>query len=173
MSQEEAKNDGPVFHLSDTFSSAFFGKVPGKVSENADPAHDAKLISNFIDLLTNPDKRELRGEALNTLRKAKAQQFLVDLIANPDLEKHQKELVMACWECGLDFSAHLIFFSQLVKNCGYPVALEAITVIDEMHDLSDNLKLEKAIETLSSPVLSPEKQALVFDVLERLRSLKN
>lgn len=160
----------PFFHLSENFSSAYFGKLPGEANGKANPAQDARLISNFIDLLTNPEKRDLRSEALNTIRKAKAQQFLVDLIASPEQEKHQKELVMACWECGLDFSAYLIFFAELVKNCGYSVALEAITVIDEMHDLTDIQQRTKAIEILSSPSISTEKQVLTSEILERLRN---
>lgn len=167
--EDQGKAPEPFFHLDDNFSSAFFGKVPEKVAGDPNPVHDAKLISNFIDLLTNPEKRDLRTDALNTIRKAKAQQFLVDLIAAPEQEKHQKELVMACWESGLDFSAYLIFFAEVVQNCEYPVALEAITVIDEMHNLPDNPNREEAIEMLSSPTLSPEKQALVSEVLEKLR----
>jgi hypothetical protein len=172
MSKEDQdKAPEAFFHLDDNFSTAFIGKVPEKIAGDPNPAHDAKLISNFIDLLTNPEKRDLRTDALNTIRKTKAQQFLVDLIASPEQEKHRKELVMACWECGLDFSAHLIFFSELVTNCEYPVALEAVTVIDEMHDLTDNQKREKAIEILSSPSLSPEKQLLTSDIVEKLRQI--
>jgi hypothetical protein len=86
----------------------------------------------------------------------------------PKFEKHQKELVMSCWESGLDFSAHLIFFANLVVNCEYPVALEAITVIDEMLILSDELLRKKAIEILSSPTLSIDKQALIKPSLDRI-----
>lgn len=169
--QDDSKQNEPFFHLGDNFSSAYFGKVPGEASGEKNPAADAKLISNFIDLLTNPDKRELKPDALETIRKANAQQFLVDLIAMPEQEKHRRELVMACWETGLDFSGHLIFFAELVVECEYPVALEAVTVIDEMQNLSDSADVKKAIELLSSSSLSPEKQALVSETVERLSSL--
>lgn len=168
MSKEESPKPEPIFHFSDNFSTAYFGKVPPEISGAQNPAADAKLISNFIDLLTNPDKKDLRQDALETIRNAKAQQFLVDLISMPEQQKHQRELVMACWETGLDFSNHLIFFSNLVVNCEYPVALEAITVIDEMHLLTDALQINVAIETLQSPALSIEKQSLVTETVERL-----
>lgn len=174
MSENQSeKTPEPVYTFSDNFSSAYFGKTPAESSGEQNPAHDGKLINNFIDLLTNPDKRELRSDALNTIRNAKAQQFLVDLIAMPQYEKHQRDLVMACWECGLDFSAHLIFFANLVANCGYPVALEAITVIDEMHDLSDSQLRSDALKIMKSETLSPDKQLLVSETIGRLESMNS
>jgi hypothetical protein len=171
MSKEESKKNEPFFHLSEDYSSAFFGSIPGKVSAENSAADNAKLISNFIDLLTNPDKKDLKQDALDIIRDAKAHQFLVDLIARPDQKKHQRELVMACWETGLDFSTHLIFFSNLVVNCEYPVALEAITVIDEMHVLTDASQVAEALNILQSSSLSPEKQSLVSETTERLSNI--
>lgn len=168
MSNEE-KAPKPVFHLSDNFSSAYFGKAPDNVNGQQKASEDQKLISNFISVLTDPSLREQKSEALNILRNAGAQQFLVDLIGLKEHEKYQKELVMACWESGLDFSQNLIFFAKLAANCGYPVALEAVTVIDEMHDLRDNLQCENAIEILTSPSLSSEKQSLLQEIVSRLR----
>ncbi len=169
MSQEEKVPD-PVFHFSDNFSTAYFGNIPPEVSGEKNPSDDAKLINNFIGLLTNPEHRVEKLDALNIIRQANAQQFLVDLISMPKFEKHQKELVMACWESGLDFSAHLIFFTNLVVNCGYPVALEAVTVIDEMLNLTDHSILQQGIEILSDPEISAEKQVLITDTFVRLRS---
>lgn len=169
MSDEKVPD--PVFHFSDNFSTAYFGDVPPEVSGEKNPAEDQKLISNFIGLLTNPEHKAEKHDALNIIRKAKAQQFLVDLIAMPRYQKHQRELVMSCWESGLDFSAHLIFFCNVVVNCEYPVALEAITVIDEMLELSDGLQLEKAIKILSDPNLSADKQVLMSETTQRLRGL--
>lgn len=169
MSEEKVPD--PVFHFSDNFSTAYFGNIPPEVSGEKNPSDDAKLISNFIGLLTNPEHRIEKLDALNIIREAKAQQFLVDLIAMPKFEKHQKELVMACWESGLDFSSHLIFFTNLAVNCEYPVAMEAITVIDEMLLLNDRTILDKVIELLSDSSLSPDKQLLISDTLARLRSI--
>lgn len=172
MSNEEnGKAPEPFFHLDENFSSAYFGKAPGAVSGAKNSANDRKLISNFIDLLTNPDKRDLRTEALETIRKAGAQQFLVDLIGMEEFAQHRQQLVMACWESGLDFSQHLIFFSELVVNCEYPIALEALTVIDEMHNLPDGLSVKKAIEILGSDSLSSDKQELIAGTLQNLEML--
>jgi hypothetical protein len=168
MSKEESKKNEPFFSVSDNFSSAYFGKVPAGASGEKNPAEDGKLINNFIDLITNPDKRDLRSDALDVIRKSNSRQFLVDLIENDDYEKHRKELVMACWECGLDFSPYLISFTNLVVNCEYLIALEAITVIDEMYDLKDVEHIRSAIALLNSESLSSEKQALAAETIARL-----
>ena len=171
MSTKDSKQNEAFFHLSDNFSSAYFGKLPNEIDGAKNPATDAKLISNFIDLITNPDKRDLRSDAFEVIRKANAGQFLVDLIANKEFEKVKKDLVMACWECGLDFSAHLIFFCHLVINCEYPIALEAITVIDEMHDLTDISSINEALKLLDPKSLNIEKQHLTKETVERLQNL--
>jgi len=171
MSEEKVPE--PVFHFSENFSTAYFGNIPPEVSGEKNPSDDAKLISNFIRLLIDPEHRLEKLEALNIIRKSNAQQFLVDLIAMPKFEKHQKEVVMACWESGLDFSNHLIFFANLVVNCEYPVALEAITVIDEMQLLTDSLLREKAIEILTTPSISTDKQQLIASTIERIRSIQD
>ena len=165
---EENKEPKPVFQLSENFSSAYFGKLPDNVTGEKNPAEDEKLISNFISLLTNPAQHHQKAEALAVLRNAKAQQFLVDLLAMKKYQKYRKELIMACWESGLDFSAHLIFFVDLVVNCEYPEAMEAITVIDEMHNLQDIQSVSLAISKLTDASLPPDKQSLASETVERL-----
>lgn len=171
MSDEE-KTPKPIFHLGENFSSAFFGKVPDDVAGARNPAADHKLTSNFISLLTNPANRELKSEALVVIRNAGGQQFLVDLLGMKEYEKFKRELAMACWESGLDFSRYLIFFAELAANCEYPVALEAITVIDEMQDIKDALHRDKAILILDNPSFSPEKKVLFQEVVSKLRNLQ-
>ena len=165
---DNGKAPEPFFHLDDNFSSAYFGNVPNEGGEAKNPANNRRLVTDFIDVLTTPAKRDLRVDALEVVRKAKAQQFLVDLIGMEEYAQYRQQLVMACWESGLDFSMHLIFFAELVVNCEYPVAIEALTVIDEMHDLSDGLIVKNAIEILKSPTLSPEKQELTSSTLQNL-----
>jgi len=139
-------------------------------SAEGNSVSDQKLISNFIGLLVDPTNRELKAEVLNILRNAKAQQFLVDLIGLKQYEKHRKELIMACWESGMNFSKHLIFFAELGANCEYPEAIEALTVIDEMHDFTDIRECEMAVKVLSSEYLSPDRQLLNKNTVTYLRS---
>ena len=172
MSQkDEEKNiPDPVFKHGENFSSAYFGKLSAADSGEGNSISDQKLISNFIGLLVDPNNRELKAEVLNILRNAKAQQFLVDLIDLKHYEKHRKELIMACWESGMNFSMYLIFFAELAANCEYPEAIEALTVIDEMHDFTDIRECEKAIKVLTSETLSADRQLLNLNTVTYLRT---
>lgn len=170
MSNDKNTSGKPFFHLGDNFSSAFFGKVPDDIATGQSSPQDRALIASFITLLTDPSQRELKTEALAILRNNKAQEFLVNLIKSDEYAQYRKELIAACWESGLDFSSYLIFYTGLVINCEYPEALEAITVIDEMHNLTDIREREKAIEMLSSPDLPTDKQLLTENTLQFLRS---
>jgi hypothetical protein len=78
---------------------------------------------------------------------------------------------MACWESGLDFSAYLILFAELVVNCEYLIALEAATVIDEMYNLTDISNVKKALELLAPQRLTTDKQDLVAHTISHLNAI--
>ncbi len=124
----------PVFKIGDSFSSAYFGQLSNTELGEQRTSDDRKLIGNFIALLTDSSNREVKEDVLAVLRTAKAQQFLVDLLGMKEYKTKQKELVAACWESGLDFSAHLDIFSALICTpaISNEVLLEAITVVEEM-----------------------------------------
>lgn len=160
MSEQEKDQSvpAPVFQLTENFSSAYFGKLPDAVTGEHASANDQKLISNFIALLIDPAHRDLKSDVLAILRNAKADQFLVDLIAMQHYAGHRRELLMACWESGIDFSAHLLFFCELIASpeSKDQEVLEAITVIEEMHSQIPESQLETArLILLKVPESSP------------------
>jgi hypothetical protein len=152
MSEQEKDQSvpAPVFQFTENFSSAYFGKLPDAVTGEHASANDQKLISNFIALLIDPAHRELKSDVLAILRNAKADQFLVDLIEMPNYSKHRRELIMSCWESGIDFSAHLLFFCTLIASpeSKDQEVLEAITVIEEMNAPFTETQLESARQIL-------------------------
>lgn len=171
MSDEETNIPKPKYHLGDHFSSAYFGSSPSESMGVRNPDQDHKIIANFISLLTDPAHRDKKHDALVILRNNKAQQFLVDLIGMKEYKKYRRELLMACWESGLDFSAHLIFFANVVATGEYLEALEAITIIDDMQNIADPLQRNRAVEILSDPSLDPGKQPLTEETITRLRNI--
>lgn len=124
----------PLFQFSENFSTAYFGKLPETELGDDRTTNDRKLISNFIALLIDPANRELKHDVLSILRNSKSQQFLIDLIGMKEYQKNLKELVMACWESGMDFSMHLDVFVKLLQapSTSPEVLLEVITVVEEM-----------------------------------------
>src|ERR1700740_824512 len=72
-----------------------------------------------------------KDKALDLLKKEKADSFLLDAIRDAKNPKNKALLMAACWESGMDFSAHLEFFADLAHDEDLFVSLEAITVISE------------------------------------------
>ncbi len=148
----------PLFQFSENFSTAYFGKLPETELGEERTTNDRKLISNFIALLIDPANRELKHDVLSILRNSKSQQFLIDLIGMKEYHKNHKELIMACWESGMDFSMHLDVFVNLIQDplTSPEVLLEVITVIEEMAGPFDTEVAKKADTALNS---FPEKHA--------------
>lgn len=142
----------PVFQFSENFSTAYFGKLPETELGEQRTTSDRKLISNFISLLIDPANRDLKHEVLSILRNSNSQQFLVDLIEMKEYFKNHKELVMACWESGMDFSAHLGIFAKMIsdQNTSAEVLLEVVTVIEEMTGPFDPEVVQSAETVFSS-----------------------
>jgi hypothetical protein len=166
---EEQNVPEPVIHISDNYVTAYYGKLPETVLGEKSTANDQKLISNFIALLIDPAHRDLKSDVLAILRNSKATQFLVDLISMKEYAKNRKELVMACWECGLDFTAYLELFVNIAVESEYAVALEAYTVIDEMHGTFDDLQRSNSLRMLGDFQGSSDKQSLIKIIADRIQ----
>lgn len=167
---EEQSVPEPVIHISDNYVSAYYGKLPETVLGENRTTNDQKLISNFIALLIDPAHRELKSDVLSILRNSKADKFLVDLIGMKEYAKNRKELVMACWESGIDFTLHLDFFVEIALNSDYPIVLEAFTVIDEMRGTFDELQKNSALSKLEIPSEDTDKQALLNLIRDRIQA---
>ena len=149
----------PVFQLTENFSSAYFGKLPDAVTGEHASANDQKLISNFIALLIDPAHRDLKSDVLAILRNAKADQFLGDLLQMDQYRKVRRELIMACWESGLDFTKQVETFCSIIASpdATNEEVLEAITVIEE-----STSELDEAVKLSCQNILKqvPEKAPL-------------
>ncbi|HTL81881.1 MAG TPA: hypothetical protein VL651_09270 [Bacteroidia bacterium] len=145
----------PVFHESENFMSAYFGKVPDAVLNQSATKPDMKLISSLVAQLTDPNQKETRIQVLSMLRDAQAQDLIVSIIAMKEYIKHRAALIASAWESGLDFSKHLDFFIDLALDPDFIICLESCTVITENMDgpfdatllKEANGKLEKASAT--------------------------
>jgi len=84
-----------------------------------------------------------------------------------------EQLVSACWQCGLDFSAHIDTFIELVIEDSYYTALEAFSVIEENVSLLSSQQRTARIELIRSRMeyLSPEKRLLVNELLSMMSTV--
>lgn len=137
--------------------------------ENSAPINESK-ISNLISLLTNPDNKQIREEALLTLKKEKGTELLLTAIASPKAAECRHILVAACWESEINFSKYLPFFVLLALDDNYLISLEAITTIENMEGPFDATHIKDAIKKIKEKQksISNERVVLLNDLVVTL-----
>src|SRR5665213_1074281 len=83
----------PVFHETENYRTAFFGKVPDEIAQVVPKKFDQKLIATLVTQLTNPDSGEIKDEVLKVLRDGESQELLVEVMQMKEYAKHRKTLI--------------------------------------------------------------------------------
>jgi hypothetical protein len=164
----ENNNDLKKYFNSKEYSTAIIG---GESGEPVAALSESK-ISTLISLLTDPSNKDIREEALITLKKEKGGELLLAAIASPKSEGKKNVLVAACWESEINFSKYLPFFILLALNDDYLISLEAITVIENMEGPFEKKHLTEGIQKLKEKKKSTdsEKQVLFNDLMVTLET---
>jgi len=86
--------------------------------------------------------------------------------------ENKKKLLTACWEADLDCTPSINMFVEIVINDDFPIALEALTSIENMHGaLATNQAealLNRIMEVYPAEADTP-KGHLLADLIELLR----
>jgi len=110
----------------------------------------SKKENNAADLIeTLLDKKITRQESEEVFVKLKeinAQNLLVSAIQAAKKNEEKAKLIAASWESALDFTAYFLFFAELVGNDDFQIAMEALTVIENIESRIDEKTLTKAVE---------------------------
>lgn len=101
-------------------------------------------------LLTEKITREESEEIFKSLKEANAQIMLVSAIKAADKHEEKAKLIAASWESGLDFTNNFLFFAELVGNDDFQIAMEALTVVENIEGNIDETILTKALEMAQS-----------------------
>jgi hypothetical protein len=159
----ENTNDPKKYFNSKEYTTAIIG-IGGE--ENAPPVNESK-ISTLISLLTDPANKEIKEEALITLKREKAGDLLLASIASPKANNCRHLLVAACWESEINFSKYLPFFVLLALDDNYLISLEAITTIENMEGPFDQLSVKEGIKKIKAKqeTLTNEKKVLLNDIV--------
>jgi hypothetical protein len=171
--KEEENIPDPIFHTTENFNSAYFGKVPDEIVSAVPQKYDRKLIATLVSQLTKPESPEIKEEVLKVLREGESQELLVEIIGMKEYAKHRKIIIAACWECGLDFSSYLDSFVALLgeKSTDEFTCLEISTVIEEMIGPIDAKIIEKNLELIDSySINEPLKKDLLAIIILKLKS---
>ena len=132
-------------------------------------------ITNLVNLLTDPANKEYRRDVLSALRENQqnAVPILIEAIRINKSRENSHMLVAACWEAELNFSNHLPFFTQLAIEEPYLLALEAITVIENMSGPFNKQEVSESIKKLEGYLVNGDQQKgpLLNELLITLQSL--
>jgi hypothetical protein len=130
----------------------------------------AEHVDMLVELLCDPKYKSSKQEIFNFLKKEpKAVELLMRAIAEAKGDK--KALVAACWESNIDCTRFLSFFVLIVIQESFEVALEALTVIEQ---ITGEVTPEKATELIAKVKDSYAAQAeapkapLLMDCVELL-----
>lgn len=127
-------------------------------------------ITSLISLLTDPSNKDVKEEALITLKKEKAGDVLLQAIASPKSLPNRHLLVAACWESEINFSKYLPFFILLALDSNYLISLEAITTIENMEGPFVEKDVKEAIQKVKTEQkkISSERAVLLNDLIMTL-----
>jgi len=104
-------------------------------------------IADLIETLTSKDvTRAETEEIFSKLKSLNAAKMLVDEIAKAKHGENKAKLCAACWESGLDFTEHFLFFTELACSNDFNIAMEALTVVENIEGTISEEILTKALE---------------------------
>lgn len=126
----------------------------------------------LVELLCDERHKADRKEVLSFLKKeSKAAGLLMTAIKEARPENKRK-LLIACWEADIDYTPEIDMFADIAMNDDFPVAMEALTSIENMHGHinEDKVKelLSRIMEIYPAQADTP-KGHLLADLIELLR----
>jgi len=125
--------------------------------------------ADLIESLLQKDLSRAENEAIfKSLKESGASRLLVDSIKAAEDPAQKAVLTAACWETGLDFTEHFLFFAELVTHPDFPVALEALSVVESCEGTIPQHSLAKALE-IAEKSQSPN-QELISDLINNIKS---
>lgn len=116
---------------------------------NGEAQYKEKDIDVLVGLLDPNITREDKEEALAFVKDHKLHQLLIKAVTEAETEEDRAKLLCICWESGLDFMEHFLFFVEQACNPDYLVALEAFTVAENIENVTDEATLTKALLILN------------------------
>ena len=126
----------------------------------------------LIELICDDRHKPDRNQVLAFLKKEpKAADILMTAINEAGVE-NKKKLLTACWEANLDCTPNIDMFAEIVLKSDFPVAMEALTSIENMHGHISSSQAEallnRIMEIYPAQANTP-KGHLLADLIELLR----
>jgi len=126
----------------------------------------------LIELICDERHKSDRTEVLAFLKKEPQAAGLLMTAIGESKGENRKKLLTACWEADLDCTPHINMFAEIVMKEDFPIAMEALTSIENMHGLITNSQAEELLNRIME--IYPQqadtpKGHLLADLIELLR----
>lgn len=126
-------------------------------------------IADLIETLFSPDlTRQEAEEIFSKLKSHNAVKMLVDEISNTTKNSQKAKLCAACWESGLDFTQHFLFFTKLAVSEDFNLSMEAFTVVENIEGTISENELTKALEIAENG--KEANAAIREDLIQNIKS---
>ncbi len=136
-----------------------------EIKEKGTTSHFSILLA----LLHETEDREVKKKILSLFAELKSNEtvpLLMDAIQNAKYKDELKELVSCCWQNGLNYSAYLPVFVDLVIDQNFPIGFEALTVIETMYGKIDQKIIDQELKKVKEiPVTEDEQQKFLLNSL--------
>jgi len=96
------------------------------------------------------------------LKNLKAAKLLTDTIKSAKSDRDKSKLCAACWESGLDFTGNFLFFTELACSNDFALAMEALTVVENIEGVILESDLIKGMEIAQN---AKSKHASILEFL--------
>ena len=174
MASEQAKklNNDTIQNLQSA-NSEVVADTLNQLSETGNSAYIPFLVE-LLHSTQNPEIKKRVTSLLSELKHSDAIPLIIEAIQNQKYTDDLQYLVSACWENGMDYSAHLPLFVDLMLEQDFMVAFEAHTVITNMTGkISSELcgELTQKIQA-ALPSVDEGKRGLLEEILDFLPALE-
>lgn len=133
--------------------------------------NNSKDQTSLFDLLTLPEHKELKIDALKLLKEQKALTFLMDHIRHTNSNIQKKVFLSAIWEAGLDAREELLTLIDIGMAGDFEVCFEVLTIIENFEPGVDAKQVKEALVKLATYKKSDNKQDLIESIKQVLNSL--
>ena len=132
-------------------------------------------MPELLKLLNRTGSELIKKELIRFIADAKEADAVPHILAglrDPDLAAVRCDIVSACWQSGLDYSAELELFIRLFLEGDYRTALESFTVIEESVINLGKQEIEKARKLLlgGQEHITEEKKPLATELVKLLQT---
>lgn len=119
----------------------------------------------LFELLLSKPEIEVEKEIIKLLGTVKDKQTVPVFCEALNEDKYKpirKEILIACWNNGLDFSSHINVFVDLIINDEWEIAFEAFTVIENLEHLPSTEEFKETKLKIARALKSANEQKGYF-----------